>query len=172
MRAIAVSDEDAQRWSDASLAATLLAIDPAGLGGACLRAAHGPVRDRWLAKLRAALPDPLRMRRVPAHISIDRLIGGLDLIATLRAGRPVAQRGVLGEVDGGFAVMAMAERWPASTVALVTAALDTGTIALERSGIASRSDTHFGVIALDEGCEDGEYPRADKCVLADEAPLV
>ncbi len=161
MKAAAASDEDRQRWSDASLAATLLAIDPAGLGGACLRAAHGPVRDRWLEMLRCVLPDPSRMRRVPAHISVDRLIGGLDLTATLRAGRAVAQTGVLGEVDGGIAVLAMAERWTAPAVALVTAALDTGTIALERSGIASRRATRFGVVALDEGIGEDEFPRVE-----------
>jgi hypothetical protein len=32
---------------------------------------------------------------MPLHIGDERLLGGLDLTATLQAGRPVAQRGLL-----------------------------------------------------------------------------
>jgi len=52
---------DARRPDDA-LAAALLAVDPAGLGGAALRGARpAPARDDWLALLRqpAAAPTPL-----------------------------------------------------------------------------------------------------------------
>ena len=45
----------------------------------------------------------------------DRLLGGLDLAATLRAGRPMPQRGLLAEADGGVLVLAMAERLAAGT---------------------------------------------------------
>ena len=50
------------------------------------------------------------MRRLPLHAGDDRLLGGLDLAATLQAGRPVAQNGLLAEADGGVVVLAMAER--------------------------------------------------------------
>ncbi|TXN73771.1 magnesium chelatase ATPase subunit D, partial [Methylobacterium sp. WL18] len=43
-------------WPDALLAARLLATDPHGFGGAVVRSWPGPVRDRWLDALRAALP--------------------------------------------------------------------------------------------------------------------
>ena len=52
----AAEDAAGDAWADAMTAATLLAVDPSGLGGASLRAPPGPVRDRWLALLRAALP--------------------------------------------------------------------------------------------------------------------
>ena len=39
-----------------------------------------------------------------------RLLGGLDLAATLHAGRPVAERGMLAEANGGIVLLAMAER--------------------------------------------------------------
>ena len=42
-------------WADAHRAALLLAADPPAFGGAILRAAPGPVRERWLDTLRAAL---------------------------------------------------------------------------------------------------------------------
>ncbi|MGQ0699873.1 MAG: magnesium chelatase subunit D [Panacagrimonas sp.] len=153
-------DADRARWADAMLVATLVAVDPVGLGGACIRASHGPARDQWLDAFRAALPALERIRRVPSHISEGRLLGGLDLTATLRAGRPVAQRGLLAESDGGFVVLPMAERIPLSMVAYITAALDTGEIVLEREGLALRTPAHFGVIALDEGIAEDEQPRA------------
>ena len=93
------------------VAAALVAIDPAGLGGAVLRARAGPVRDAWLTLLRGF--DPAApFRRIPLGITDDRLLGGLDLAATLRAGRPVAERGILVESDGGLVLLAMAERIP------------------------------------------------------------
>ena len=150
-------DADDPRWADAALAAALLAVDPLGLGGACVRAGHGPARDAWLALLRAALPAGEPMRRVPAHIAEDRLLGGLDLAATLRASRPVAQRGLLAEADGGFVVLPMVERFPPATLAHLTAVLDTGVVALERHGLASRTPARLGVIALDESNDDEEH---------------
>ena len=149
--------DDAQaRWADAQLAAELLAIDPAGLGGLCLRARAGPVRDRWLAQLRAALPPDRPPRRMPSHISESRLLGGLDLAATLAAARPVVQRGLLAESDGGLVLIPMAERLSPTTQAHLCAALDRGEVLLEREGLALRCDARIGVVALDEGIDDEE----------------
>ena len=63
-------------WADALRAATLLAVDPHGLGGAILTAGHGPVRDGWLAALRASLPAASPIRRVPLPPRDDRLRPG------------------------------------------------------------------------------------------------
>ena len=45
-----------------TLAARLLAVDPAGLGGALVRAARYDHVDEWLTALREALPDGTPMR--------------------------------------------------------------------------------------------------------------
>ncbi len=96
--------------TDAVVAAALFAVDPVGVGGVAVAARAGPVREAWLALLRGLLPPSAPMRRVPLHVTDDRLLGGLDLAATLRAGRPIAQRGLLAEADGGIVLLAMAER--------------------------------------------------------------
>jgi magnesium chelatase subunit D len=145
---------------DAVRAAALFAVDPAGTGGVLVRALAGPVRDTWLAQLRGALPAETPVKRIPAHVTDDRLLGGLDLAATLQAGRPVAQRGLLAEADGGVAILAMAERITVSAAARVTAALDTGAVAVERDGLALRLPARIGVVALDEGMTDDERPPA------------
>jgi magnesium chelatase subunit D len=87
-------------WADACLVARLFAIDPVGLGGVVVRGGPGPVRDAWSALVRALLPPCSPVRRMPLHIDDDRLLGGLDMTASLAAGRPIAQRGLLAESDG------------------------------------------------------------------------
>ena len=140
-------------WDDALLAATLCAVDPAGTG-VVLHAPAGPVRDVWLARLQRLLPAP--PRRLPLAIRDERLLGGLDLAATLQAGRPVAQRGLLAESDGGVVLVAMAERLPPATAARIAGVLDRGEVLVERDGIALRHATRFGVVALDESLPDDD----------------
>jgi magnesium chelatase subunit D len=143
-------------WADAVSAAALFAVDPHGLGGVLLRCAHGPVRERWLAMLRQALPEGTPWRRMPAHIGDERLLGGIDLAATLRAGRPVAQAGLLAQADGGIVIVPMAERLPPATAARIGAAIDRGHVDAQREGFALRSPARIGVVALDEGAGDDE----------------
>lgn len=132
-------------WADAMAAAALLAVDPSGLGGAIVRGFPGPARDAWLDALKATLPLDAPMRRAPSHIDDERLLGGLDLSATLAAGRPVASRGLLSESDGGAVVLSMAERCSAATGARIAAVIDADT------------DHHgFILVALEEGVEPDE----------------
>ncbi len=142
------------------LAAALLAVDPVGTGGVWLRAPPGPTRDRWVASLRGMLPTDAPFRRVPARIADDRLLGGLDLAATLQTGRPVAQRGVLAESDGGIVLLAMAERVDPGTAARLVAVQDTGAVVLERDGLGTRTPARLGLVALDEGVQPDERPPA------------
>jgi magnesium chelatase subunit D len=147
-------------WADALQAAALFAVDPIGTGGVALRALAGPQRERWLRWLRDALPADVPWRRVPLNIHDARLLGGLDLAATLRAGRPVAQKGLLAEADGGVLLLAMAERLPPGTAARLAAVLDTQEVAMERDGLALREPARLGVVALDEGMADDEQMPA------------
>jgi magnesium chelatase subunit D len=55
--------------------------------------------------------------------------------------------------------MPMAERVEVGAVAKVVSALDNGFIAIERDGQSRRIESHFGVVALDEGIEDDEQPN-------------
>lgn len=144
-------------WSDAALAAALLAVDPPGTGAA-VRSPPGPARDRWLALLRAGLPASAPVRRLPPSAPDSRLLGGLDLSATLAAGRPVAERGLLAEADGGVVLVSMAERLPLATAARLAAVMDEGAVAAERDGLALRHPARIGVVALDEGMAPDERP--------------
>jgi magnesium chelatase subunit D len=139
---------------DAAWAATLWAVEPQGLGGIALRASAGPVRDHWTRLLRTLFDGHTPWRRMPAHIADDRLLGGLDLTATLQAGRPVAQRGLLAECDGGVLLLPMAERLGAATAARLAHVLDRGEIGAEREGVTQRWPCRIGIVAFDEGRDD------------------
>ena len=130
-------------WSFASQAAALFAVDPR-LGGVALHAAAGPVRDAWMDLLRSLAPPKTPFRRAPLSIGDERLLGGLDLPATLRAGRPVAQTGLMAEAHEGFLVLAMAERITTGTAARIASALDSGEVSAEREGLSLRAPARFG----------------------------
>ena len=137
-------------------AAALLAVDPSGLGGAVLRGPPGPARDLWLDGLRALLPHSVPFRKIPLGIGEDRLLGGLDLGATLAGNGVRAQRGVLAEADGGIVLLASAERLPAATAASIASVLDRGEILTERDGLTLRNPARIAAIAYDEGASPDE----------------
>jgi magnesium chelatase subunit D len=122
--------------------------------GASLRGAVGAGRDAFLAAVRGALPAGAPWRKLPSGITDDRLLGGLDLAATLAAGRRLAEPGLLAQADGGVVVIAMAERLEPGIAARLAATMDTGVVAAERDGVSRQDRTRFGVIALDEGVDE------------------
>ncbi len=142
----------------AGLAAALFAVDPEGSVGVCLRAPPGPLRDRWLARMQALLPEGTPWRRVPLGIGDERLLGGLDLAASVRTGRPVFAQGLLDASRGGVLLLSMAERIAAGTAARIVAALD---VRGPDAGARRRTDhapRALAAIALDEGIDDDERP--------------
>jgi hypothetical protein len=91
--------------SDALLALRLFAHDPVGLGGVWLLG-DTAAKEAWLEQLAALVP----LRRLPVTIDDDRLVGGVDLGASLAAGRPVHHSGFLIEALDSVVVLHGAER--------------------------------------------------------------
>ena len=145
---------------DAATIAALFAVDPVGLGGVALRSPACDNRDQWLALLKSLLPTQTPLRRVPLNINDTALLGGLDLGATLQAGKPIALRGLLSQADGGVLVLAMAERMSLSSAARFGSVLDTGMVALQRDGLDTSAKASLGLVALDEGASDDEQMPA------------
>lgn len=117
--------EEPDPLDDAALAARLLTLSPTSFGGIVLRGA-GPPRDALIE----ALGEHIALRRLPAHIDDERLLGGIDIAASLVAGRPIAQSGLLAEAQGGAMVVPMAERMGEAIAGRLAQALDDATIAL------------------------------------------
>ena len=148
-----VATETASPWADAEWAAALIALTGDTLGGVHLRSPPGPVRDYWLERVKQlSKQDPIR--KIPANIPEGRLLGGIDLGATLQHGRPIAETGMLGECHGHIVIAAMAERLPRNTVHHLCTALDHGAITVARDGIEAETPARIALIATDEGTED------------------
>ncbi|MCC0034178.1 MAG: magnesium chelatase ATPase subunit D [Hoeflea sp.] len=157
------------RWADALLSAQILVAGAGLIGGIRLRAGTGPVRDCWLetvhALFNAGSGCGLPWIRVPASSAAGRLTGGIDIAATLAAGRPVHENGILARADGGFVILGMAERLSDTSAAIIGRALDDG-VAVGSSGRIQPA--RFSLIALDESAgEEEDLPPA----LADRLTL-
>ena len=97
---------------------------------------------------------------MPLNINDTALLGGLDLGASLQAGKPIALKGLLSQADGGVLVLAMAERMSLSSAARFGSVLDTGMVALQRDGLDTSAKASLGLVALDEGASDDEQMPA------------
>ncbi|NBB25629.1 magnesium chelatase subunit D [Porphyrobacter sp. SLTP] len=133
-------DDTADPLDDAVLAARLFALAPAIFKGMVLRG-NSPAREALVAALGAAVT----LRRMPGHIDDERLLGGIDLAASLSAGRPIRQTGLIEEARGGALLAGMAERMDGSIAGRLAQALDEGQAAL---------------VLLDDATEPEEAPPA------------
>ncbi|MFN9633439.1 MAG: magnesium chelatase, partial [Erythrobacteraceae bacterium] len=134
------TDPQADPLGDAVLAARLFLLTPRLFRGMVLRGAS-PAREALVA----ALAEHIALRRLPGHVDDERLLGGIDLAASLSAGRPVRQTGLIEEAAGGALIAGMAERMDAGVAGRLAQALDEGGAAL---------------VLLDDAAEPDEAPPA------------
>ncbi|MEH6720444.1 MAG: magnesium chelatase subunit D [Aurantimonas endophytica] len=154
-------DIAAALWAEAVEAMTLFAVDP-GIG-LRLRSRAGFARDNLMRQLTALLPAGEPVRRMPAGCTTDAVTGGIDLAATLAAGRPVSRAGLLASAHRGVLVAAMAERMAPQACGLVVQCLDSGFVRIERDGFSAEVPACFGLLALDEGIGPDEAPSSALC---------
>jgi magnesium chelatase subunit D len=125
-------------WDRATLALTLLAIDPKGFSGLIVRARVSPVRDAFMQ-----IAKQLLMPQVKLHPSMAAQVldGEIDLSSTLKSNALVMQKGLLDRPPSLF-TLPMAERADPYLTARLSQTLDTG-------------DGHC-FLALDEGVDEDE----------------
>jgi magnesium chelatase subunit D len=147
---------DAARWGQADLAVALLALMPGRLKGAVIDGAAPELAGLLQDRLAAGLGEDIRLHRMPVSITDDRLMGGLDLAATLASGRPVAETGLLARAHGGVLIVPMAERLPGRAAAQLARVIDTGEADTERDGLSLRTPAAFVTLAFADPDEPGE----------------
>jgi len=147
-------------WFDAQTTAALLAIDPHGLGGICVKSQFGPIRDAWFALMQTQIAPSAHFQKIPLQIQDEQLLGGLDLEATLSHGKPIYSSGLLAKSHGGFIVLPMAERVSPHTIAHIMQVLDRGAVRHPQQ-TAEFAPCLFGMLALDEsiGPDESIHPR-------------
>ncbi len=134
------SPEAADPLADAVLAARLFVLAPSVFKGLTLRGSN-PAREALVAALGEAIP----LRRLPSHVDDERLLGGIDLAASLSAGKPIRQTGLIEEAREGALIAGMAERMEAGVAGRLAQALDEGGTAL---------------VLLDDAVEHDDAPPA------------
>lgn len=120
----------------------LFLANPIGFGGICLRG-YGPARDALVQMIVAALPDDKKPIKIPVNVDQDRLLGGLDLTATLARGKRIDAPGLLSQAQGGIIILPMAERMQDDIAAHIAKALDARQVS---------------VILLDDSIDNDEAP--------------
>jgi magnesium chelatase subunit D len=134
------SPDIADPLDDAVLAARLFVLAPTTFKGLTLRGSS-PAREALVAALAETMP----LRRLPGHVDDERLLGGIDLAASLSAGRPIRQTGLIEEARSGALIAGMAERMEAGVAGRLAQALDDGGTAL---------------VLLDDAAEPDDAPPA------------
>lgn len=134
------ADAPVDPLEDALIAARLFALAPKLFGGLVLRGSS-PARDALIE----ALSGEIGLRRMPGHVDDERLLGGIDIAASLAAGRPVVQKGLIEEAQGGALIIPMAERIDSSVAGRLVQALD---------------DAKAALVMLDDSVEADDAPPA------------
>ncbi len=143
---------------DRALAA--LAVLPDELKGAALMGGAPEIRSACEERLARWLGPDIPVRRCLPSIPDGRLAGGLDLAATLAAGRPVAEAGLLADADGGLLVCPMSEGMPARMASIIARAMDLGRIDIERDGVSARAPARFTTLMFWDPGPDNSGPPA------------
>lgn len=120
---MSISAQDDVPISDVLIALSLFLSNPSAYGGIILRGA-GPVRDVMLEQAKAALVQHGPIIKIPPHADDAALLGGVDLTATLAAGRTIERNGLITQAMGGVMIIPMAERMQTGTAAQIALALD------------------------------------------------
>jgi magnesium chelatase subunit D len=136
----AVADPSFDPLSDALIAARLFTLSPSQFGALVVRGSS-PARDALVE----ALADAFPLRRMPGHVDDERLLGGIDIAASLAAGRPITQKGLIEEAKGSALIVPMAERMDASVAGRLVQALD---------------DSKTALVLLDDAVEADDAPPA------------
>ena len=92
-----------------------------------------------------ALGEAVTLKRMPGHIDDERLLGGIDLAASLSAARPIRQTGLIEEARGGALLAGMAERMDGGIAGRLAQALD---------------ESQAALVLLDDATEPEDAPPA------------
>ena len=138
----------------AKQALMLLAVDPA-LGGVVIPSAVGSGKSTLARAFADILPEGTPFVELPLNVTEDRLIGGVDLEATLASGVRVVQHGVLTKAHGGVLYVDSLSLLDSSAVSHIMDAMSRGEVLVEREGLSEVHPAKFMLVGTYDP-SDGE----------------
>jgi magnesium chelatase subunit D len=138
----------------AKQALMLLAVDPA-LGGVVIPSAVGSGKSTLARAFADILPDGTPFVELPLNVTEDRLIGGVDLEATLATGVRVVQHGVLSRADMGVLYVDSLSLLDSSAVSHIMDAMSRRAVIVEREGLSEVHPADFMLVGTYDP-SDGE----------------
>ncbi|MCF8215744.1 MAG: magnesium chelatase ATPase subunit D [Chlorobium sp.] len=138
----------------AKQALMLLAVDPS-LGGVVIPSAVGSGKSTLARAFSGILPEGTPFVELPLNVTEDRLIGGVDLEATLASGVRVVQHGVLSKAHGGVLYVDSLSLLDSSAVSHIMDAMSRGEVLVEREGLSEVHPANFMLVGTYDP-SDGE----------------
>ncbi|NEX14143.1 MAG: magnesium chelatase ATPase subunit D [Prosthecochloris sp.] len=129
----------------AKQAMMLLAVDPS-LGGVVVPAAVGSGKSTLARAFSGIVSEDTPFVELPLNVTEDRLIGGVDLEATLVQGKRVVQHGVLSKAHQGVLYVDSLSLLDSSAVSHVMDAMSRGAVLVEREGLSEVHASKFMLI--------------------------
>ncbi len=129
----------------AKQALMLLAVD-SELGGVVIPSAVGSGKSTLARAFADILPEGTPFVELPLNVTEDRLIGGVDLEATLATGVRVVQHGVLSKAHGGVLYVDSISLLDSSAVSHIMDAISRGEVLVEREGLSEVHPAKFMLV--------------------------
>ncbi|NTV93231.1 MAG: AAA domain-containing protein, partial [Chlorobiaceae bacterium] len=129
----------------AKQALMLLAVD-SSLGGVVIPSAVGSGKSTLARAFAGILPEGTPFVELPLNVTEDRLIGGVDLEATLASGVRVVQHGVLSKAHGGVLYVDSLSLLDSSAVSHIMDAMSRGEVLVEREGLSEVHPASFMLV--------------------------
>ncbi len=136
---------------NARQALLLLAVDP-GLGGVVLAAGVGTGKSTLMRSFSKFMGGG-EFVELPVGVTEDRLLGGLDLEATLATGSRVHRSGLMARAHGGLLYADGVNLLDDSTTNHILAAFDSGIVQIEREGLSVVEPSRFCLLATYDPAE-------------------
>jgi magnesium chelatase subunit D len=138
----------------AKQALMLLAVDPS-LGGVVIPSAVGSGKSTLARAFADILPEGTPFVDLPLNVTEDRLIGGVDLEATLASGQRVVQHGVLSKAHKGVLYVDSLSLLDSSAVSHIMDAMSRRAVIVEREGLSEVHPADFMLVGTYDP-SDGE----------------
>jgi len=138
----------------AKQALMLLAVDPS-LGGVVIPSTVGSGKSTLARAFADILPEGTPFVELPLNVTEDRLIGGVDLEATLASGQRVVQHGVLSKAHKGVLYVDSLSLLDSSAVSHIMDAISRRAVIVEREGLSEVHPADFMLVGTYDP-SDGE----------------